>query len=60
MDGDENSKTFHSMIRRKRRKLAISGIMVDGFWVTNLSDVKSHFLHFLKNKFHPFDGASLL
>ena len=33
VEGDENSGFFHGVINRKRRQLAIKGIMVEGQWV---------------------------
>nr|GFA61019.1 putative RNA-directed DNA polymerase, eukaryota, reverse transcriptase zinc-binding domain protein [Tanacetum cinerariifolium] len=44
---DENSKFFHEVINRRRSNLAIKGVMVDGVWVDDPSNVKNEFcLHF--------------
>ena len=58
-DGDENSKFFHSILKRKRRKMMINGIMSDGEWVTELIQVKDCFYSFFKEKFSAFSGASI-
>ncbi|GJS91543.1 RNA-directed DNA polymerase, eukaryota [Tanacetum coccineum] len=34
MHGDENSNFFHSSLKRKWKKLAVSGITANGLWVT--------------------------
>nr|GEX46475.1 RNA-directed DNA polymerase, eukaryota [Tanacetum cinerariifolium] len=39
VEGDENSKFFHSIVNRKRANLTIKGIMVDGVWVDDPSQV---------------------
>nr|GEW78873.1 RNA-directed DNA polymerase, eukaryota, reverse transcriptase zinc-binding domain protein [Tanacetum cinerariifolium] len=51
IEGDENIKFFHSLIKQNRRRQAIQGIMVDGPWVSNLVQVKEAFLDFYKEKF---------
>nr|GFA37468.1 RNA-directed DNA polymerase, eukaryota [Tanacetum cinerariifolium] len=40
---DENSKFFHEIVSKKRRHLAIKGILVDGEWIENPNRVKSEF-----------------
>lgn len=59
VEGDENTKFFHSMLKRKRRKLSISGLMVDGLWVCNPNQIKDHFLRLYKEKIKSFLGAML-
>ncbi|GJT52967.1 RNA-directed DNA polymerase, eukaryota [Tanacetum coccineum] len=59
MHGDENSNFFHSSLKRKRKKLAVSGITSNGLWVTNPSQVKSIFLEFFQDKFMPIECASI-
>nr|GEX29051.1 RNA-directed DNA polymerase, eukaryota, reverse transcriptase zinc-binding domain protein [Tanacetum cinerariifolium] len=51
IEGDENTKFFHSLIKQNRRRQAIQGIMVDGTWVSNPVQVKEAFLDFYKEKF---------
>lgn len=46
VEGDENTDFFHSMLKRKRRKLAVSGVMVDGSWLAAPEHVKKSFLDF--------------
>lgn len=55
VDGDENSKIFHSILKRK--KMMINGIMSDGEWVTKPIQVKDCFYSFFKEKFSAFLGA---
>ncbi|GKB55633.1 RNA-directed DNA polymerase, eukaryota, reverse transcriptase zinc-binding domain protein [Tanacetum coccineum] len=46
-------------MKRKRKKLAVSGITAKGLWVTNPSQVKSIFLEFFQDKFKPIECASI-
>ncbi|GJZ96150.1 RNA-directed DNA polymerase, eukaryota [Tanacetum coccineum] len=49
VEGDENSKLFHSIVNKKRSSLSIRGILVDGEWVSDPVRVKEDFrLHFAK------------
>nr|GEU29539.1 RNA-directed DNA polymerase, eukaryota, reverse transcriptase zinc-binding domain protein [Tanacetum cinerariifolium] len=50
VEGDENSKKFHSIVK-KRRHLAIKGILVDGEWIENPNRVKSEFYSYYSNLF---------
>ncbi|GJX28408.1 RNA-directed DNA polymerase, eukaryota [Tanacetum coccineum] len=61
--GDENSKYFHGIVNKKRRDLAIKGILVDGDWIDDPARVKSEFFKHFANQFSdpgwsraPFDG----
>ncbi|GJQ89776.1 RNA-directed DNA polymerase, eukaryota, reverse transcriptase zinc-binding domain protein [Tanacetum coccineum] len=51
IEGNENIKFFHSLIKQNRRRQAIQGIIVDGTWVSNPVQVKEAFLDFYKEKF---------
>nr|GEY46384.1 RNA-directed DNA polymerase, eukaryota [Tanacetum cinerariifolium] len=51
VEGDENSKKFHGIVNKKRRHLAIKGILVDGEWIENLNRVKSEFYSYYSNLF---------
>nr|GEU48147.1 RNA-directed DNA polymerase, eukaryota [Tanacetum cinerariifolium] len=51
IEGDENSKYFHGIVNKKRRQLAIKGILVDGKWIDNPSWVKAEFLAHFSNRF---------
>ncbi|XP_071713420.1 uncharacterized protein [Rutidosis leptorrhynchoides] len=41
LEGDENSKFFHSTIRRLQNKNNIHGVNINGIWSNNLSSIKS-------------------
>ncbi|GJY27528.1 RNA-directed DNA polymerase, eukaryota [Tanacetum coccineum] len=63
VEGDENSKFFHGIVNKKRRHLAIKGILVDGEWIENPNRVKSEFYSYYSNIFSapewnhsPFEG----
>ncbi|XP_071730227.1 uncharacterized protein [Rutidosis leptorrhynchoides] len=60
VDGDENSQFFHSFINSRRSHQNLRGIMVDGNWITNPSEVKSAFYEFYKNKFEAAPSFVLL
>ncbi|XP_071718172.1 uncharacterized protein [Rutidosis leptorrhynchoides] len=50
IEGDENSKFFHSSIKRKYNKNNIRGLNIDGDWNENPTEVKSTIKnHFKKN-----------
>ncbi|XP_071738876.1 uncharacterized protein [Rutidosis leptorrhynchoides] len=47
VEGDENSKYFHSIIKRKCNKNNIRGLHINGSWQENLDDIKYEvFRHF--------------
>ncbi|XP_071739548.1 uncharacterized protein [Rutidosis leptorrhynchoides] len=49
VDGDENTKFFHSYIRRRESKRNIRGLVIDGVWNESPIDVKDDaFIHFEK------------
>nr|GEY59263.1 RNA-directed DNA polymerase, eukaryota [Tanacetum cinerariifolium] len=47
IEGDENSKFFHGILNKKRNQTNIRGIMVDGVWNEQPTDVKLK--HFFKH-----------
>nr|GEZ76799.1 RNA-directed DNA polymerase, eukaryota [Tanacetum cinerariifolium] len=51
VEGDEKSKNFHGIVNKKRRHLAIKGILVDGEWIENPNRVKSEFYSYYSNLF---------
>nr|GEY20100.1 RNA-directed DNA polymerase, eukaryota [Tanacetum cinerariifolium] len=53
IEGDKNSKYFHSIINKKRSQLAIRGVLVDGDWIDDSSCVKNEFLKHFSNRFAP-------
>ncbi|GJV69249.1 RNA-directed DNA polymerase, eukaryota [Tanacetum coccineum] len=56
IEGDDNTKYFHGVLNRKRRSLAINGIMKDGIWLTEPSQIKDTFFYFFEEKFKKFEG----
>ncbi|GJX97788.1 RNA-directed DNA polymerase, eukaryota [Tanacetum coccineum] len=47
---EENTSFFHGMLKKKRRQLAIKGILKNGEWIEDPAMVKAEFLdHFLKS-----------
>nr|GEV50285.1 RNA-directed DNA polymerase, eukaryota [Tanacetum cinerariifolium] len=55
IEGDENSKFFHRLLKQKRRTQMIHGIMKECVWITNPSQIKEEFLNFFKEKFKDHD-----
>ncbi|GJY15773.1 RNA-directed DNA polymerase, eukaryota [Tanacetum coccineum] len=58
VEGDENTKFFHGLLKQKRSQQAVQGIMIDGNWVTNPHQVKTAFCNFYKEKFDNCDSLS--
>ncbi|XP_071719407.1 uncharacterized protein [Rutidosis leptorrhynchoides] len=49
LEGDENTKYFHSIIRRKNNKSKIRGLSINGVWNNNPVEIKEEvFRHFKK------------
>nr|GEV98145.1 putative RNA-directed DNA polymerase, eukaryota, reverse transcriptase zinc-binding domain protein [Tanacetum cinerariifolium] len=51
IEGDENSKFYHDIANKKRRYLAINGILKEGEWIDNPGRVKSEFYQHFSNRF---------
>nr|GEY71683.1 RNA-directed DNA polymerase, eukaryota [Tanacetum cinerariifolium] len=51
IEGDENSRFFHSIINKKRSQLSIRGVFVDDLWITEPGKVKDAFLNHFKARF---------
>ncbi|GJY50621.1 hypothetical protein Tco_0441468 [Tanacetum coccineum] len=51
IEGDENSKYYHGILNKKRSRLTIRGILVDGSWIDSPNIVKNEFLSHFKNRF---------
>nr|GFB89982.1 RNA-directed DNA polymerase, eukaryota [Tanacetum cinerariifolium] len=51
IEGDENSKYYHGVLNKKRGRLAIRGVLVDGIWMESPSLVKNEFFDHFKNRF---------
>ncbi|GKD39143.1 putative RNA-directed DNA polymerase, eukaryota, reverse transcriptase zinc-binding domain protein, partial [Tanacetum coccineum] len=58
LEGDENSSFFHSSLKKKRRQLAIKGILKDGDWIEDPGPVKSVFFAHFKNRFQHSPGTA--
>ncbi|GJR87676.1 hypothetical protein Tco_0211687 [Tanacetum coccineum] len=56
---DDNTKFFHATLKRKHKKLVVSGVMSNGMWITNPTQVKNNFLDFFSSKFNAFNGISI-
>lgn len=55
VEGDENTKYFHGLLKQKRRHQSIQGITVDGNWITEPHQVKTAFLNFFKANFQEME-----
>ncbi|GJU32048.1 putative RNA-directed DNA polymerase, eukaryota, reverse transcriptase zinc-binding domain protein [Tanacetum coccineum] len=53
LEGDENTKFFHGILKMKRRSQMVQGILINGEWYTNPKQVKDAFFNFYKDKFQP-------
>ncbi|GJW79628.1 RNA-directed DNA polymerase, eukaryota [Tanacetum coccineum] len=56
LEGDENTSFFHGMLKKKRRQLAIKGILKNGDWIENPSMVKAEFLGHFSSRFQQPNG----
>ncbi|GJY49891.1 RNA-directed DNA polymerase, eukaryota, reverse transcriptase zinc-binding domain protein [Tanacetum coccineum] len=56
VEGDENMKFFHRILKQKRHQQMVQGIMIDGEWVTIPLQVKTAFNKFYKEKFDASDS----
>nr|GEU81583.1 RNA-directed DNA polymerase, eukaryota, reverse transcriptase zinc-binding domain protein [Tanacetum cinerariifolium] len=57
VEGDKNLKFCHGVINSKRKSQAIQGILYEGIWITDPSDIKLAFLNFYKEKFSCQDSS---
>ncbi|GJT09595.1 RNA-directed DNA polymerase, eukaryota, reverse transcriptase zinc-binding domain protein [Tanacetum coccineum] len=58
IEGDENSKYFHGIINKQKSNLVIRGILVDGTWIEDPTNVKNEFLTHFKDRFNrPCDSS---
>ncbi|GJR75597.1 RNA-directed DNA polymerase, eukaryota [Tanacetum coccineum] len=60
VEGDENSKFFHGIVNMKRSQLAIRGVLIDGDWIDEPSNVKNEFLSHFANRFASPSGPSIV
>ncbi|GJU10022.1 RNA-directed DNA polymerase, eukaryota, reverse transcriptase zinc-binding domain protein [Tanacetum coccineum] len=56
IEGDENSKFFHGLIKQKIRAQMIYGIMKEGVWISDPSQIKEEFLNLFEEKFKDHDS----
>nr|GEX20869.1 RNA-directed DNA polymerase, eukaryota, reverse transcriptase zinc-binding domain protein [Tanacetum cinerariifolium] len=55
IEGDENSKYYHGIVNKKRRQLAIKGVLKEGDWIDNPTCVKTEFFHHFSYRFSLLD-----
>ncbi|PWA37474.1 reverse transcriptase domain, Reverse transcriptase zinc-binding domain protein [Artemisia annua] len=60
VEGDENTKFFHGLIKQRRHQQTVQGLMIDGLWISDPYQVKEAFLNFFKEKFQSQDQAASL
>ncbi|KAK9064488.1 hypothetical protein SSX86_015870 [Deinandra increscens subsp. villosa] len=51
LEGDENSKFFHALLKKRRRTNSVRGIKVDGVWVDSPDDIKAAFFEYHASRF---------
>lgn len=57
IDGEENSKFFHGMMKNNMADKRINGLSVDGVWCTDPATIKNEFQGHFKNRFCEKDSA---
>ncbi|GKE93277.1 putative RNA-directed DNA polymerase, partial [Tanacetum coccineum] len=56
IEGDENSKYFHSVVKRRNNKNSIRGLMINGVWSEDPEVIKEQMFTFYKSKFSKKEG----
>ncbi|GKG16618.1 hypothetical protein Tco_0361575, partial [Tanacetum coccineum] len=51
LEGDENTRFFHGSLKKKRRQLAIKGILKNGDWIEEPGLVKAELLAHFRHRF---------
>ncbi|XP_021991259.1 uncharacterized protein LOC110888021 [Helianthus annuus] len=51
IDGDENSRFFHSVINKRKALNKIQGLNIDSAWISKPAKVKKHIFAFFRDKF---------
>ncbi|GJZ05936.1 RNA-directed DNA polymerase, eukaryota, reverse transcriptase zinc-binding domain protein [Tanacetum coccineum] len=51
LEGDENSKYYHGVVNKKRKNLAIRGVLLDGTWLEKPHSVKNAFFEHFRDRF---------
>nr|GEY47174.1 RNA-directed DNA polymerase, eukaryota [Tanacetum cinerariifolium] len=60
IEGDENSKYYHGVLNKKRGRLTILGVLVDGIWMESPHLVKHKFFEHFKNRFENPNKSRIL
>ncbi|GJY38512.1 RNA-directed DNA polymerase, eukaryota [Tanacetum coccineum] len=60
VEGDDYSKFFHGIIKKKRSQLAIQGIFFEGDWVVNPNSVKNEFFNHFANRFSSLANSRII
>nr|GEX24013.1 RNA-directed DNA polymerase, eukaryota, reverse transcriptase zinc-binding domain protein [Tanacetum cinerariifolium] len=60
IEGDENSKYYHGVLNKKRGRLTIHGILVNGIWMESPHLVKHKFFEHFKNRFEKPNKSRIL
>nr|GEY38688.1 RNA-directed DNA polymerase, eukaryota [Tanacetum cinerariifolium] len=58
--GDENSKYYHGMLNKKRGRITICEVLVDGIWMESPHLVKHEFFEHFKNRFEKPNKSRIL
>ncbi|GJY96979.1 RNA-directed DNA polymerase, eukaryota [Tanacetum coccineum] len=58
--GDENTKYFHGILKKRRSQLAIRGTLVNGEWISSPDAVKHEFLSHFRNQNRSFQNVPSL
>nr|GFC10924.1 RNA-directed DNA polymerase, eukaryota [Tanacetum cinerariifolium] len=60
IEGDKNSKYYHGVLNKKRGRLTIRGVLVDGIWIESPHLVKHEFFEHFKNRFEKPNKSRIL
>nr|GEY77747.1 RNA-directed DNA polymerase, eukaryota, reverse transcriptase zinc-binding domain protein [Tanacetum cinerariifolium] len=60
IEGGENSKYYHCVLNKKRGRLTIRGVLVDGIWMESPHLVKHEFFEHFKNIFKKSNKSRIL
>nr|GFA64918.1 RNA-directed DNA polymerase, eukaryota, reverse transcriptase zinc-binding domain protein [Tanacetum cinerariifolium] len=60
IEGDKNSKYYHDVLNKKRGRLTIRGVLVDGIWMESPHLVKHEFFEHFKNRFEKPNKSRIL
>ncbi|GJX76532.1 RNA-directed DNA polymerase, eukaryota [Tanacetum coccineum] len=56
IEGDENTSFFHGVLKKKRRQIAIKGVLKNGGWIEEPGEVKKEFYDHFSNRFASTGG----